>query len=145
VTRDTSTILAGRRTRRRGGFTLVEVLAALVLIGIVMPVAMRGVSLAMAAASSARHASIAAGLAESKLNQIVVENSAGTGVGSGATAGDFSPEQPEYRWMLQTFPRDYNLTELSLRVSWQERGQERSLVVTTLAPDPSLAGAGVAP
>ena len=42
----------GRIARR--GFTLIEVLATLVLLGIVMPVAMRGVSLALAASSIAR-------------------------------------------------------------------------------------------
>ena len=54
------------------GFTLVEVLATLVLMGIVIPVAMHGVSIAMSAASNARKTAEAATLAETKLNELLV-------------------------------------------------------------------------
>src|SRR5690348_6677471 len=56
----------------RQGFTLVEVLAALVILGIVLPVAMRGVSLSLAAASNAKHMNVAAQLADQKLNEVVL-------------------------------------------------------------------------
>ena len=44
----------GRRVARRG-VSLVEVLATLVLVGIVLPAAMAGVTLSLRAASLARH------------------------------------------------------------------------------------------
>ena len=55
---------------RRAGFTLIEVLAALVLIGVVLPVAMKGVSIAMQAASHARHTGEAVELARHKLTEL---------------------------------------------------------------------------
>jgi len=124
----------GRRCGTRGArpaFTLVEVLATLVLIGIILPVAMRGVSVALAAASQAKHRAEAATLADSKLNQLVAEGSMTTAMQS----GDFSPEHPDYHWAVQTAQRDFGLTEVNLRVTWSERGQEHNLVVSTFNYD----------
>ena len=114
--------------RSRHGFTLVEVLATLVLIGIILPVAQRGVSIALASASIAKHRAQAATLADSKLNQLLAEGQLNTANQS----GDFMPEHPDYHWNVQTAQRDYGLTEVNLRVIWLERGQEHELVVSTL-------------
>lgn len=110
------------------GFTLVEVLAAMLIMAVVLPVAMRGVSLALAAASSARHMSEASALGASKLNELVVEQN----TGATTTSGDFMPDHPGYQWQLETADRDYGLTEVDLIVTWKERGQEKSLTLTTL-------------
>ncbi|MEA2710205.1 MAG: putative rane protein [Phycisphaerales bacterium] len=132
-----------RRTCLHGcgrGFTLVEVLATLVLLGIILPVAMRGVSMSMAAASSARHTAEATALAEAKLNQLVAD-----GTWASATlSGDFSPDQPEYQWACVTATRDYGLTEVAVRVAWTERGLPREMIVATLASQ-STNAAGVLP
>src|SRR4051794_38691008 len=106
-----------RRGQHRGGVTLVEILATLLLLGIVMPVAMRGGSIALAAADSARHTADAAMLAETKLNDLLAQ---GVSSASGLT-GDFSPDHPEYQWSYQSAPRDYGITEVQLRVTWLER------------------------
>lgn len=119
-----------RITRRRRAFTLIEVLATMVLLAIVIPVCMRAISLAIAAASSARHNSEAASLAQEKLNEIVL-----TGIGSAATSGDFAPDHPDYKWNLETQSRDYSLTEADLTVTWIERGQQHSMLVSTLVSD----------
>src|SRR5689334_555698 len=98
--------MSGRRSVLRGvrpAFTLVEVLATVVLMGIVLPVAMRGISIALAAASNSRHVAEASALADSQLNQLVAE-----GINNiGDSSGDFSPDHPEYRWTCQTAARDY--------------------------------------
>ena len=117
-----------RRTRR-GGFTLVEVLAALVLMGIVLPIAMRGATLAMRAASTARHQAEAATLGEAKLTEMVTQ----LDWQSGSTQGDFAPDFPQYHWQLQSAQRDLDVTELMLTVSWKDRGEDRSVNVSTLA------------
>ena len=114
--------------RTRGGFTLIEVLATLLLVGIVLPVTMRGVSLALAAASNARHVAEATALAESKLSEITTDSLSAT---TDAT-GDFGAEHPGYTWQSQRVSRDYGLTEIVLRVSWAERGQTKSLTISTL-------------
>ncbi len=77
----------------RGGFTLVEVLAAMLLIGIVMPVVMQGVTAATRAGSSARRRTEAATLAASKLAELTV-----TGQwDGGTTSGDFGADCPGLR------------------------------------------------
>jgi hypothetical protein len=42
------------------------------------------------------------------------------------------PDNPGYLWQLQTADRDYGVTELDLTVTWQERGQNKTLTLTTL-------------
>jgi prepilin-type N-terminal cleavage/methylation domain-containing protein len=116
-----------RATRRRG-FTIVEVLATLVLLGIVLPVAMRGISLALRAASNARHMSEATGLAEQKLAELT----SGDLSLAGGSGGDFGADHPGYSWTSQSTARDYGLTQIDVRVTWTAQAQERGLVVSTL-------------
>jgi prepilin-type N-terminal cleavage/methylation domain-containing protein len=118
-----------RHGRSRRGFTLVEVLAALVLMGIVLPVAMRGATLAMRAASTARHQAEAATLGEAKLSEMVTQ---GDWTSSG-TDGDFGPDFPLYHWSLQSNQRDLDVTELMMTVTWKDRGEDRTVNISTLA------------
>src|SRR5258708_32822878 len=61
-------------SRKRSGFTLIEVLAAMLLIAIVLPAAMKGVANVAGTANNTRHRSEAAGLAEAKLNELTITN-----------------------------------------------------------------------
>jgi hypothetical protein len=106
----------------------------MVLIGIVVPVAMTGLSLALAAASHARYTAQAASLAEAKLMELVSTGQWMMGVSN----GDFSPDWPQYRWTAQMATRDFNVDEIVLQVAWTERGAERSLIVSTMVYDTSL-------
>ena len=127
-----------RPVHRDGGFTLIEVLATLLLVGIVLPVTMRGVSLALAAASNARHTAEATTLAETKLAEITTDTLSATTDGS----GDFGPDYPGYAWASQRASRDYGLTEIMVRVSWAERGQPKWLTISTLKYDTSASSTG---
>ena len=127
--------------RRRRGFTLVEVLATMVLLAIILPVAMKGISLAMAAGATARRTAEAAALAEAKLNELVAD---GTWA-SGQVSGNFAPDQPDYQWHCMTATRDYGLTEVGIRVTWLDRGQPRQLTVATLASQSAAQSQGVLP
>jgi len=123
--------------RRRGGFTLIEVLATMVLLGIVLPVALRGTSVALQAASHARHTSEAATLADSKINELATMIQGGQVVSSGMS-GDF-PEHTEYHWSCSSAIDVNGLNELSVQVTWTERAQERVFTLTTLVnPQPTL-------
>jgi general secretion pathway protein I len=119
---------AGSRRARRGGFTLIEVLATLVLIGIVLPVAIKGATMAMQAASGARHQAEAATMGEAKLNQMIAEGDYAISGGSGT----FAPDFPQYRWTVESALRDFNVTEVSMTVTWTEQGRDRSVNVSTL-------------
>ena len=112
----------------RRGFTLVEVLATMLLLGIVLPVAIRGVSMSMQWASHARHTAEAATLAETKLNELIATR---TWTSSGVN-GDFCEQYPAYKWTCQAASSDYGLTQVDVRVTWLERGQERFIDVSTL-------------
>ena len=112
----------------RRGFTLIEVLATLLLLGIVLPVAMRGVSMSLAAASRARNMAEAASLADTKLNELVATQMWSTS----GDSGDFGEQFPGYTWSSQATPFDYGMTQIDLRVSWVERGREAFLDVSTL-------------
>lgn len=117
----------GKTRIARRGMSLIEVLAALVLVGIVLPVAMNGVTVSLRAAQQARREQEAGLLAESRLNEIQALRD--TTALSGAGSFD---DYPDYRWEAQTAPADFGLTEVWVRVSWQQRGQERSVQLSTL-------------
>ena len=124
-----------RRPRKSHGISLIEVLATLVLIGIVVPAAMHGVNLCLRAASTARHQQEASFLAESWMNEVLTTRD----VSLLGTSGTFGDDWPEYRWAASVLTRDFNLSEVELVVTWQERGQERTFIATTLVyPDASL-------
>jgi prepilin-type N-terminal cleavage/methylation domain-containing protein len=126
------------RRGRRPAFTLVEVLAALVIIGIVLPVTMTGASLAMRAGSLARRQAEAATLGEAKLTEMV---SMATW-SSGSADGDFGQDFPSYHWTLETAQRDMNVTELLLTVTWKDRGEDRSVKLSTFAYVSTTGGTG---
>ena len=116
------------RGLRRPAFTLVEVLAALVLVGIVLPVAMRGISLATAAASHTARQAKAAALADTKLAEVLLTDA----WQDGASEGDFGRDQPDYRWRLDV--REWLETqfkEIEVRVEWTEHGADRFVSLTT--------------
>jgi prepilin-type N-terminal cleavage/methylation domain-containing protein len=121
--------------RYGAAFTLPEVLATMVLIGIVVPVAMAGLSLALVAASHARYTAQAASLGEAKLMELVATGQWMMGVGG----GDFSPDWPQYRWTAQMATRDFNAYEIDLQVAWTERGVEQTLNVSTIVYDTTTA------
>lgn len=122
----------------RRAFTLVEVLATLVFVGIVLPVAMRGITVALQASSHARHKVEAAQLASQKINELLVVRDASAFNGS----GDFGDEWPEYRWDSTGQVGDWNTYTVTVNVHWTEQGQERSLPLTTLIYPDSETGGG---
>jgi len=148
-----SQVLRCRRNRRRiarrstGGFTLVEVLATIMLLAVVMPVAMEAVSISTDTARLARSKTEATALAESKLAELVTGNEWQSGV----LAGDFGNDWPEYRWSAtaQTWASPYSNTygsdplntinEIDLQVIWKPSGaSERSVTLSTLVYAPNV-------
>ncbi|MDB5296239.1 MAG: hypothetical protein JWO31_2222 [Phycisphaerales bacterium] len=129
-----------RPASRRRGFTLIEVLTTILLMAIIVPVAMRAVSASTGAASSAQHRTIAAGLADSKLAELVATGD----WQNGGTGGDFGEYYPEYSWQarVDTWATSAAVTQVQVVVSWTtaRRGDE-SLTVATLVYPPGTAAA----
>ncbi|MGD1278170.1 MAG: prepilin-type N-terminal cleavage/methylation domain-containing protein [Tepidisphaeraceae bacterium] len=120
--------------RRRRGFTLIEVLATLMLLAIVFPVMMQGITVAGSVADAARRRTEATGLAQSKLAEIVANGQ----WQQGNLSGDFGSDWPAYRWEATVQPwtldnTSQSLQQIDLRVVWTARGRENSVTVTTLA------------
>jgi type II secretory pathway pseudopilin PulG len=118
------------------GFTFVEVLAALVFLGILMPVVLSALTVSNQAGMLADRSTSALQLAENQLNELLVTQ---TWL-SGSSRGDFGPAWPGYRWELQrrTWPLDEVMTELTITVFFQAQGRERHVALTTLANETEL-------
>ena len=121
--------MIGDRTAARGGFTLVEVLASLVLVALVLPTAVGGISLAMGLGRESRQRTEAAALARSKLAEAVATGD----WREGRDDGDFGEDWPDYAWEMETDDWDEpGLSQVSVTVAWIVRSQERSATMTTL-------------
>lgn len=119
----------------RRGTTLIEVLATMVVIAIVLPVAMRGISLATTLAGLTQQRGQATALAESKLSELQA-----TGDWElGNLTGDFGEQSPGYTWeaWVETWD-DLSLEQLSVAVKWTSRGSPREIVLATLVTSTSL-------
>jgi type II secretion system protein I len=101
----------------RAGFTLAEVLAALLFMAIVIPVAMQGLRVASQAGSVSERKAIGVRLAENKLNELIV-----TGQWqSSAVKGTIQEGFQEYDWHVQAEP-------------WSEDGAMRLVTVYVTVP-----------
>ncbi len=117
------------RILRRGGFTLVEILATLTLATIVLPSVMQGISLSLATAEQARRQVQAASLAHGKLSELV----ATAQLQHDVLSGDFGTDWPDYRWEARLGDWDNPaLRQLDVTVFWRQLGRDRSVTMTTL-------------
>jgi prepilin-type N-terminal cleavage/methylation domain-containing protein len=119
----------------RTGFTLIECLATMLLMAIVLPVAMKGIDTTLRSADSTRNRTEAAGLAQSKLSELVVSGSAVWS--SGGLSGDFGPDWPAYKWNATVSPwvndtQNVGLEQLDVQVTWTSRNQPQSVTVSGL-------------
>lgn len=111
------------------GFTLAEVLAALVLLAIVVPVALEAVSVASRAGTVGQRQAAAARVAERVLGEYVSTGRTETGSDQGTAREDGVP----YAWRLERSPWAADpLEEVTVLVTFDVQGQSRSLSLSTL-------------
>jgi len=116
---------------RTSGFTLVEILATFVLIAIILPVAMNGISMAAKLASQAKHRVEAATLAQEILNNQILSGDYEDGDQEGEAAGD----SIEYSWRLEVldWEEEDSMQQLDLSVTWEDSaGRENMVTLSTL-------------
>jgi prepilin-type N-terminal cleavage/methylation domain-containing protein len=112
-----------------GGFTFIELLATIVLIGIIMPVAMRSIGLCTRLGGHSRRQIEAASLARTKLTELTTSQDWKTS----EKRGDFGSDWPGYQWTAAVSNwTDSVVSQLDLTVTWQSQGQQRSLTLSTL-------------
>jgi len=133
---------------RRGGqalagFTLAEVLATMLLMAILLPVIMEGISLASGVADMARRRTEATGLAEMQLNYLLSSADWNNGI----LDGNFESNDPsqawaaDYTWHADVTAWSSDLTQtvyqLDLFVYWPSKNgrDEESISLSTLVYD----------
>ena len=116
----------------RRGFTIVEVMAAIVVVAIVLPALVHGTLLCMDLAVHARMQAQAASLAQAKLSELAATRT----IDEAVQTGDFGQQWPQYRWTatVQSW-EDSRLVELDVLVRWNRKGQEYDVAVSTLIYD----------
>ncbi|HET6251701.1 MAG TPA: type II secretion system protein [Tepidisphaeraceae bacterium] len=141
--------LDGTRSARpiaRRGFTLVEVLATLLLMAIALPAIQQGLMMTTRAAVVSQQRSLAAALAEAKLNELSATTlrTPGTSLQLPATSGTFPAElngsPSPFSWDAEVntwaqnmgVPASNTLYELDVHVTWLEAGLQRSTTASTL-------------
>lgn len=117
-----------RRAHDSRGFTLIEVLVTMVLMAIVIPVAMRGVTIALNASALAKRSAEAAHLAQQKMDELLSTQDPSQFTGG----GDFGTDWPGYTWKADTTTSDDNYATLTIDVTYNVAGRPRDVQVTTL-------------
>jgi len=125
----------------RPGFTLAEVLAALLFMAIVVPVAMQGLHIASLAGSVAQRKSEATRIAQRVLNESLVMTNWNQSVQSGTT----TEGQREFRWTTRTDPWTQDpaqnvMRQLSVEVSFTAQNRDYSVKLSTLVDSSVLTG-----
>jgi len=116
---------------------LLEVLAALLLVAIVLPVLMGAMDTATHIAGLANDRAEAVLLAENKLNEVLIDES----WRFGDDAGDFTEASDElvaarYAWQLEVEQwQDPSVRQLTVTVIWTRRGRDQSIRLSTAVHD----------
>lgn len=122
-----------RRSALRKGaeaFTLAEVLAALLFMAIVIPVALQGMRIASRAGVLAERKREAARVAEKVLNESIVT----TNWNKSAQSGTIMEADREYRWSLRASAwTESAMQQLSVEVQFPVQGQDYTVQMSTLA------------
>lgn len=129
----TPTSTARSASRTTAGFTLVEALAALLVLAIVIPVAVRGLQVASMAGEASQRKAIALRVADRLLNELLATGNWQRSSNGNAVEGDET-----FQWQLksQTWEKD-TLKMLSLRVYYKTRGNPCEVRLCTVV-DTSL-------
>ena len=134
---------APRTSNRDSGFTLAEVLAALLFMAIVVPVAMEGLHIASLAGAVAQRKGEAARIAQRVLNESLITTNWSQSLQSGTTIEG----QRQFRWTLRSDPWTQDpaqnvLRQLSVEVLFTAQNREYSVKLTTLVDSSLLTGIG---
>lgn len=120
---------------KRRGFTLIEALAAAVLLGVGVTAAMGGLASISRAEASARETDVLRRLAAAKLDEVLGSRDV-QGTGADGTFED--PELDGYRWQLEVSPSGIESLD-RVRVTVEREGRE-AVAETLLFSPPATGG-----
>lgn len=113
----------------RRAFTLVEVLAALLFMAIVIPVALHGISVASRAGTLGQRKATAVRIAERVLNEIVITGQ----TSQSSSSGSITEGGTAYPWSMQsTNWSEDAMTQITVRVTFSVQGSNYEVSASTL-------------
>jgi len=114
------------------GFTFVEILAAMIFMAIVIPVAVKGLQLASMVGERASRKRVAGELADRVLNESVITQT----WRDGDSDGDFGNDFPGYTWRLTSEGWSEDTMRLvTVEVTYSVQGREFTEQMSTLADE----------
>lgn len=117
------------RTTRSDGFTLVEVLCALVILTSAIILIAQGFSTGIRGTELAQRTTIAEMLAEDIIGRL----EAGEIAVNKDSEGDFAPDFERYSWSTTSTTAGLpGLYQIMLRITWTDRGEPRDFLVARL-------------
>ena len=120
---------AERRACARAGFTLAEVLAALVFMAIVIPVAVEAVRVAARVGEVGERKATAARIADRVMNELLVTD----GLQQTSQTGRVQEGEREYEWTMSSEQWSEDAMNLvTVSVAFTVQGQEFDVSVSTL-------------
>lgn len=131
---------------RRVGFTLIEVLATLLLVGVVLPVIVRATGTSAQLGVWSQRSAAAAALADTRLAELIVTGEWEGGDAAGVFDTEtYGPDATPFAWSLAV--DDWNTTEftqLTLTVTWENGRRQRDVALTTVVNTPTQTVGGEA-
>ena len=120
--------------KNKRGFTLIEVVVALTIASIAFPALLKAFSEGVKSYSLIENKTTAYYLLRLKMGQL--EMAGYPDVGS--TEGDFGTDS-RFKWSTEIIDTDTDgLREVTVVITWEERGKEKSLQLTTYMSDRSI-------
>lgn len=117
---------------RRSGFTLIEVLVALIIFTVAIFSIMQGLTETLAIESSLGERQRALMFAENIMEEIKYSGE----FEEGEEEGEFDGDAAGFKWATNIVETDtLGLMEVTVTVKWPERAQEKEVVLSTLMYD----------
>ena len=140
---------------RRGGFTLIEALLAMLLVAVVLPAIMGAVRMSTRMAALTEDRRIARVLADAKMHDLLISQDFTNGVLSGTFREQdlddesaiipsvFDSDPRAWRWRLDLEVwQDITVNQLTLVIEWDRWGRTRQYRIDTLVQENAAAGDG---
>jgi len=122
------------QSRNKRGFTLIEVIAAITIAALAFPALLKAFSQGVNTYSLIENKTTAYYLLRLKMGQVEMAGYPETG----STDGDFG-EDSRFKWSTDVTDTDTDgLREVIVIITWEERGQEKSLQLSTYMADRAI-------
>lgn len=116
-------------SRAQAGFTLAEVLAAMLFMAIVIPVAIGGLRIAALAGEVASRKAVASRVADRVLNEALVTSQ----LAKSSQSGSVRDGQIDYQWSLQVEPSGLDtMGTATVTVTYPAQGKNYDVSLSTL-------------